>query len=608
MLDEPTIDPIPLHPSLPALRACLARAASPSAIRAAFRDLLDADQDETDPHEGALLDRLDWTDLNPALLPRGIDGSQQVEEVIAASNSVAVAPKADDTAADDTVAEDTVALAIAEGLRLSQAIRGAGSDSLHRGEAADWLLASDFEEAVERLGNCAGAPGFTSKSDPAAALVHRRLVPRLADLRAVAEAYEAGGGSADAHGDSGAAVTAHDAPSADRLAAATGHRFDRRRAPAVSTTAQQSDASKSDKRGDAPRPLCLQILSDLHLDVWDYRPVIADGVDAIVVAGDVREDAVRAVRWLDDAFGAAGVPVVYVLGNHEPYGQVYHAMLEAARAAAAGTCVRLLENDATVLDIRGAMLRVLGATVWTDLAVDGSAARARALRFGSHMMNDYRYIRTRADDGDSQKEGRAGSEAREGNASGDAPGQNALAVDALDNDASSDASGDAPVRRLVPADTVRWHEASRAWLTARLGEQHVGPTLVVTHHAPHPASLDPRFAGDGTDCFFASDLSALIERHGPDVWVHGHVHQRRDYIVGCTRIVCNPRGYPGERSGFDPGLVIEVPSGSDWNDGSESASGLRNASGRGDTLDCDVPTIGEDPSSSDDRSDRGEAS
>jgi hypothetical protein len=29
------------------------------------------------------------------------------------------------------------------------------------------------------------------------------------------------------------------------------------------------------------------------------------------------------------------------------------------------------------------------------------------------------------------------------------------------------------------------------------------------------------------------------------VWTHGHTHETFDYMVGTTRIVCNPRGYDG---------------------------------------------------------------
>lgn len=83
---------------------------------------------------------------------------------------------------------------------------------------------------------------------------------------------------------------------------------------------------------------------------------------------------------------------------------------------------------------------------------------------------------------------------------------------------------------------------------------HDGPTVVVTHHAPHPDSLpDPHGHLRWCD---ASDLRDLIHARGPDLWVHGHVHRVADYRVDRTRIVCNPRGHFGEISGFTSDLAI----------------------------------------------------
>jgi hypothetical protein len=45
----------------------------------------------------------------------------------------------------------------------------------------------------------------------------------------------------------------------------------------------------------------------------------------------------------------------------------------------------------------------------------------------------------------------------------------------------------------------------------------------------------------------------------PAVWVHGHTHRSRDDVVGRTRIISNPRGYPDqEGTGFVADLVVTV--------------------------------------------------
>jgi hypothetical protein len=57
---------------------------------------------------------------------------------------------------------------------------------------------------------------------------------------------------------------------------------------------------------------------------------------------------------------------------------------------------------------------------------------------------------------------------------------------------------------------------------------------------------------------YASNLSEFILDH-PRIkaWTHGHMHQQFDYMVGDTRVVCNPRGYPGEVE-FDDNFIFEV--------------------------------------------------
>jgi len=84
--------------------------------------------------------------------------------------------------------------------------------------------------------------------------------------------------------------------------------------------------------------------------------------------------------------------------------------------------------------------------------------------------------------------------------------------------------------------------------------------VVVTHYLPHPRSVAPQFAGSALNRFFlAEDAADLVERAGARLWIHGHTHARCDYLVGETRVVCNPRGYPQEATHpIDVGFVIEV--------------------------------------------------
>ena len=114
-------------------------------------------------------------------------------------------------------------------------------------------------------------------------------------------------------------------------------------------------------------------------------------------------------------------------------------------------------------------------------------------------------------------------------------------------------------RRIRPADLIEQAEKARDWLRSKLAEPHDGPTVVITHHAPTLRSLEGNpHAGTFLDAAFANDWEDLMGADRVALWVHGHTHTSVDFEVAGTRIVSNQRGYPGEESGFQPSLVIDL--------------------------------------------------
>ena len=106
-----------------------------------------------------------------------------------------------------------------------------------------------------------------------------------------------------------------------------------------------------------------------------------------------------------------------------------------------------------------------------------------------------------------------------------------------------DGSSPAPARFGPPKRSK--NTCRRDWLAGELSRDSSTPTVVITHHAPHLASIHARFAGSPLNGAFVSDLTELVEQ--PDLWLHGHVHDSFDYRVGRCRVVCNPRGYAQNR-------------------------------------------------------------
>jgi predicted phosphodiesterase len=69
--------------------------------------------------------------------------------------------------------------------------------------------------------------------------------------------------------------------------------------------------------------------------------------------------------------------------------------------------------------------------------------------------------------------------------------------------------------------------------------------VMVTHHTPSHTSCHPRYKTDKLmNGGYHSDLSEFIlDNPKIKLWTHGHTHEDFDYMIGTTRVVCNPRGY-----------------------------------------------------------------
>ena len=251
----------------------------------------------------------------------------------------------------------------------------------------------------------------------------------------------------------------------------------------------------------------LNILSDLHLGqgalAWPRNDA-----DVVILAGDIARPA-QALEWA----AGLGKPVLYVPGNHEFYGGSIAGTLQALKTLSAGTPVRVLDDEEVVIG----GVRFLGSTLWTDFRLFGDGegrthAVAEALRF----MRDFSRI----------------------------------------------FKDEALQQLFTPQDAAALFDRHASWLAQRLAQAHDGPTVVITHHAPSPASIHPRFEGSAINACFVSNAQALLDASRVQLWIHGHTHDSFDYRQNGTRVVCNPRGYAkggvNENARFDPDFIAEV--------------------------------------------------
>jgi predicted phosphodiesterase len=252
----------------------------------------------------------------------------------------------------------------------------------------------------------------------------------------------------------------------------------------------------------------LNILSDLHLS----QGVLAtpdNDADVVILAGDIARPE-QAVAWAL----RLEKPVLYVPGNHEFYGGSIAGTAARLKVLCADTPVHVLDDD--VFQLGG--VRFLGSTLWTDFLLFGDGdERASAVAEAFRSMRDFRRIH-------------------------------------LD---------EAATQPFMPPDAETLFRRHAAWLAARLAEPYAGPTVVITHHAPSPRSIHPRFAGSLLNPCFVSNAEHLLDGTRVQLWVHGHTHDSFDYQLNGTRVVCNPRGYASatanENALFDANFMVDLP-------------------------------------------------
>ena len=241
----------------------------------------------------------------------------------------------------------------------------------------------------------------------------------------------------------------------------------------------------------------IQVYSDIHLEHAPFSPP-GSNADVVVLAGDIG-NGTAGIEWARATFRA---PVLYLAGNHEYYEGEFESVNKAMRAAAGGG-VELL--DCTRVVVGGALF--LGCTLWTDYSLVRESERSAVIEEARQRSPDYQKIRFGG-------------------------------------------------RAFEPEDSVALCARHRVWLAAALEEPFPGKTVVITHFAPHRRSIAPAYANHLANPGFVLDLEEQMGRAA--LWIHGHTHTFFDYRVRGTRVVCNPRGNPGEQTGFQPGLTVDI--------------------------------------------------
>jgi len=84
------------------------------------------------------------------------------------------------------------------------------------------------------------------------------------------------------------------------------------------------------------------------------------------------------------------------------------------------------------------------------------------------------------------------------------------------------------------------------------------PKIVVTHFMPCVELISTKYLGDKWNKCFCNDWAEEIAETYADYWIYGHTHEQNDQkLNGCSTLFrCNPVGYPHERIGYRPKMII----------------------------------------------------
>lgn len=254
--------------------------------------------------------------------------------------------------------------------------------------------------------------------------------------------------------------------------------------------------------------------SDIHLEFGEIVLKNTGGADVLVLSGDICvakdlafTDSHKSQKWMKffEQVYSEFPHVIYIMGNHEHYhGDFAKSYDQLKGALAEFPDIHVMEKES----INFGDVTFVAGTLWTDMNKEDPNTL-----FGiKGYMNDYRII----DDSST-----------------------------LVNYRDADGNFHTRTGKFSPEQSVVEHKRMLQFIRDIVDHRHDHKFVVVGHHAPSKQSTKPRYRDDVmVNGAYSSELSEFIlDRPQIKVWTHGHTHDKFDYMIGSTRIVCNPRGY-----------------------------------------------------------------
>jgi predicted phosphodiesterase len=269
----------------------------------------------------------------------------------------------------------------------------------------------------------------------------------------------------------------------------------------------------------------IALASDVHLEFGDLHLKNEQNADVLILSGDIcvaadigrpdsdnMFDGARSSR-IADFFKRCSFQfphVIYIMGNHEHYngdfatsGNKLKSMLESNMLSN----VYFLDKESKVIND----VTFIGGTLWTDMNKEDGIT----MQHVSRRMNDFQICKNSS---------------------------RQVSYRTFEEDKAKFHERDA---YLSPQDAIDDHKQMISYIQTVIEGKFDQKFVVAGHHAPSKSSTHPRYKNEVLmNGAYSSDLNEFILAH-PQIklWTHGHTHEDFDYMIGTTRIVCNPRGY-----------------------------------------------------------------
>lgn len=284
----------------------------------------------------------------------------------------------------------------------------------------------------------------------------------------------------------------------------------------------------------------IAICSDIHLEFGEIKLANPGDVDVLILSGDIcvarqlmdRDDPMpteRSRMYHEFFYNCANeFPfVVYIAGNHEHYGGDFkYTLSDIKKRLKYLPNIQVLDKETWILHEDVAFI---GGTLWTDMNKQDPVTLYQIKGY----MNDFRTI----------KNSNRMVTFKHPKYKTDNEGKFVYENDKL---IEIGMSIHERVSTFTPEDSVEDHKQMLEYIRKTYDELPLNMRIVVVgHHAPSKLSTHPRYKDEVvTNGAYSSDLSEFIlDRPRIKLWTHGHTHEVFDYMIGSTRIVCNPRGY-----------------------------------------------------------------